>query len=274
VTSAKPGAQLIASAESSAFLDFFKDSAAIAKVELLKVMRDPTEVLARAVQPILWLVVFGEVFSRVRGIPTGSVSYLAFLTPGILAQSVLFAAIFYGVAVVWERDLGIVHKLLVSPAPRSALVFGKAVSAGFRGVVQAVVIYLTVLALHVNVRWNPFSIAGVVLAVMLGSAIFATFSLIIACLVKSRERFMGIGQLMTMPLFFASNAIYPLALMPRWLRVVAVINPLTYLVDALRGMMVAHAQTLHGPLMNLGFLCIVFVGLLAVATRLYPSLAR
>ena len=105
-------------------------------------MRDPTEVLARAVQPMLWLVVFGEVFSRVRGIPTGSVSYLAFLTPGILAQSVLFAAIFYGVAVIWERDLGIVHKLLVSPAPRSALVYGKAVSAGFRGVVQAVVIYL------------------------------------------------------------------------------------------------------------------------------------
>jgi ABC-2 type transport system permease protein len=90
-----------------------------------------------------------------------------------------------------------------------------------------------VLVLRVNVRWNPLSIAGVVLAVMLGSAIFATFSLIIACLVKSRERFMGIGQLMTMPLFFASNAIYPLALMPRWLRVVAVVNPLTYLVDAL-----------------------------------------
>ena len=169
---------------------------------------------------------------------------------------------------------GGVHKLLVSPAPRSALVFGKAVSAGFRGVIQAVVIYLTVLALHVNVRWNPFSMAGVVLAVMLGSAIFSTFSLIIACLVKSRERFMGIGQLMTMPLFFASNAIYPLALMPHWLSVVALVNPLTYLVDALRGMMVAHAQTLHGPLLNLGFLCIVFVRLLAVATRLYPSLVR
>src|SRR6202790_800171 len=274
VTSAKPDAQLVASAESSAFLDFFKDSAAIAKVELLKVMRDPTEVLARAVQPILWLVVFGEVFSRVRGIPTGSVSYLAFLTPGILAQSVLFAAIFYGVAVVWERDLGIVHKLLVSPAPRSALVFGKAVSAGFRGVIQAVVIYLTVLALHVNVRWNPFSIAGVVLAVMLGSAIFSTFSLIIACLVKSRERFMGIGQLMTMPLFFASNAIYPLALMPRWLKVIAVINPLTYLVDALRGLMISQAQTMHSPLTNFAVLGSVLVALTWIASALYPTLVQ
>lgn len=274
MTSAKPDVQLAASVESPAILAFLRNSSAIAQVELLKVMRDPTEVLARAVQPVLWLVIFGEVFSRVRGIPTGSVSYIAFLTPGILAQSVLFAAIFYGVAVVWERDLGIVHKLLVSPAPRSALVFGKAVSAGFRGVIQAVVIYGTVLALRVTVRWNPLAIAGVVFAVMLGSAIFSTFSLIIACLVKSRERFMGIGQLMTMPLFFASNAIYPLALMPRWLQVVATINPLTYLVDALRGLMIAHAQTLHGPFANFAFLGLVFVILLGVATKLYPSLAR
>ncbi len=79
---------------------------------------------------------------------------------------------------------------------------------------------------------------------------------------------MGIGQLMTMPLFFASNAIYPLALMPRWLQVVATVNPLTYLVDALRGLMIEHAQTLHGPLVNLAFLGIVFVCLLAVAPRL------
>ena len=88
------------------------------------------------------MVVFGQVFSRVRGIPTGNVSYLAFMTPGILAQSVLFVAIFYGIAVIWERDLGIVHKLLVSPALRSALVYGKAASAGFRGAVQAIIIYV------------------------------------------------------------------------------------------------------------------------------------
>src|ERR1700719_3684115 len=272
VTSAKPGAQLIASAASSAFLDFFKDSAAIAQVELLKVIRDPTEVLARAVQPVLWLVVFGEVFSRVRGIPTGSVSYLAFLTPGILAQSVLFAAIFYGVAVVWERDLGIVHKLLVSPAPRSALVFGKAVSAGFRGVVQALVIYGTVLALHVEVRWNPLAIAGVVFAVMLGSAIFSTFSLIIACLVKSRERFMGIGQVLTMPLFFASNAIYPLSLMPSWLRVVSKANPLSYQVDALRTLMIMGSSTSFGLGKDFLMQFIAFAVLVAVATKLYPTI--
>lgn len=93
-----------------------------------------------AVQPVLWLAVFGQVFSQVRGIPTGNIGYLAFMTPGILAQSVLFAAIFYGIAVIWERDLGVIRKLLVSPSPRGARVFGKAIAAGFRGLLQAAII--------------------------------------------------------------------------------------------------------------------------------------
>ncbi len=271
--SVRPAALRAASAEPSPFLDFFGATAAVAGVELRKLLRDPTEVLARAVQPVLWLVIFGGVFSRVRAIPTGGVSYLAFLVPGILAQSVLFAAIFYGVAVVWERDLGIVHKLLVSPASRAALVFGKAVSSGFRGITQAVVIYFTAAAMRVPVRWTPLSVLGVVFGIMLGSAIFSTFSLIIACLVKSRERFMGIGQLMTMPLFFASNAIYPMAIMPAWVKAVALVNPLTYLVDALRGLIIG-SESLHPLAFNFGVLALIFLALLSVAARLYPSLAH
>jgi ABC-2 type transport system permease protein len=274
VTSATHDTQLAASAESSAVFNFFQQTEAIAEIELKKLIRDPTEVLARAVQPILWIVVFGSVFSRIRAIPTGDVSYIAFMTPGILAQSVLFTAIFYGIAVIWERDLGIVHKLLVSPAQRAALVYGKAASAGFRGLVQAFIIYMVALVLRIQIQWRPLPILGVLVGAMLGSAIFATFSFIIACLVKSRERFMGVGQLMTMPLFFASNAIYPIAMMPHWLRVVAFLNPLTYLVDALRSMMIEHGQSSHGLLVNFGVITVIFVILAAIATKLYPTLIR
>src|SRR5580658_2558028 len=138
------------------------------RIELKKMFRDPTELLSRAVQPILWLVIFGQVFSRVRGIPTGSVSYLAFMTPGILAQSILFSSIFYGIAVIWERDLGIIHKLLVSPASRGALVLGKAFSAACRGFIQAVIIYGLALIMGIGISLNPLSILGVTLAVLLG----------------------------------------------------------------------------------------------------------
>lgn len=261
------------SAKPSSIFSLFSESAAIAEVEMKKLLRDPTELFTRAVQPTLWLVVFGQVFSRVRGIPTGGVPYLAFMTPGILAQSVLFAAIFYGIAVIWERDLGIIHKLLVSPAHRVAFVLGKAISSGFRGVIQCAIIYILALALRIQVQWKLFPILGVIVGVALGSAIFATFSLIIACIVKSRERFMGIGQVLTMPLFFASNAIYPLALMPTWLRVVARINPLTYLVDALRGLMIG-GQNVHSMLTDFALLAVIFVILTAIAAKLYPTLVR
>jgi ABC-2 type transport system permease protein len=253
---------------------FILETAAVADVELRKLWRDPTELVSRAVQPVLWLTVFGQVMERVRGIHAGPVSYLVFITPGILAQSVLFSAIFYGIAVIWERDLGVVHKQLVSPAYRGALVLGKALSAGFRGLVQAGVIYLLAWLMHVELRHDVWAIAAVLATVVLGSAVFSTFSLIIACIVKTRERFMGVGQVLTMPLFFASSAIYPLELMPPWLQAIARFNPLTYLVDALRGLMVPGEPAFASWGVDFLVLGAVFALLMAVAVRLYPGLVR
>lgn len=255
-------------------IGFFKQSAAVTAAELSKIFRDPTELFSRAVQPVLWLVIFGQVFSRVHEIPTGGITYLAFITPGILAQSVLFSAIFYGLAVIWERDLGIVQKLLVSPAHRSALVLGKALSAGLRGLVQAVIVYFTAYLLHIGLRWNIAAIMQVLLGVVLGACIFSTFSLIIACIVKTRERFMGVGQLLTMPLFFASNAIYPLEMMPGWLKTIATLNPLTYLVDVLRDAMIEGGTTSHGLALDFGVMAAVFLLMLGIAANLYPDLAK
>jgi ABC-2 type transport system permease protein len=238
--------RLAASAEARAAVAFVDQTSAIAAAEIRKLARDPVQLATRAVQPALWLLVFGQVFARIKGIATGDMSYLEFMTPGVLAQSILFTAIFYGIAVIWERDLGIVHKILVSPANRTALVLGKALAAGVRGLSQAVIIYALALLLRVHLRLDVPSVAGVVCTVMLGSATFSTLSLLAACVVKTRERFMGIGQVITMPLFFASNAIYPLALMPGWLRALALVNPLTYLVDALRSLMLAGGQSAFG----------------------------
>src|SRR5205814_8000891 len=109
---------------------FIDKTLIIAELEVRKLRHEPTDLFTRAVQPVLWLVVFGQVFSRVRAIPTGDLRYLDFMAPGILAQSVLFISIFYGIAIIWERDMGILHKFLASPTPRTALVLGKALPAG------------------------------------------------------------------------------------------------------------------------------------------------
>src|SRR5579875_3993191 len=94
-------------------------------VELQKISHDRTELVTRAAQPVLWMLVFGETFNRIHAIPTGHLPYLDFLAPGIIAQSGLFVAIFYGIEIFWERDAGVLTKLLVTPTPRSALIFGK-----------------------------------------------------------------------------------------------------------------------------------------------------
>jgi ABC-2 type transport system permease protein len=254
---------------------FARQCLALAEMELRKLRHDPTELATRALQPTLWLAVFGEVFTRIRAIPTtGQMRYLDFLAPGVLAQSVLFIGIFYGIAVIWERDLGIVHKLLVSPAPRVALVLGKALSGGVRGLSQGVAVYLLSWFLGVGINWRPAALAGVAVAILLGAATFSTFSLIIACIVRTRERFMGIGQVLTMPLFFASNAVYPIAIMPNWLKVAAHLNPMTYEVDAMRALMVRGGSSIFGLGLDFTVLLAATLAMAAIASRLYANLVR
>ncbi|HVD98056.1 MAG TPA: ABC transporter permease [Cytophagaceae bacterium] len=223
-------------------LNFILKTFVITELEIRKIFHDPTELVMRAVQPALWLLIFGQVFTRMHAIP-GQTNYIDFMAPGILAQSVLFTSIFSGIAIIWERDLGLIHKLLATPTPRTSIVLGKSISAGLRTLPIVAIIYILAVLLGVRLQWNPLALMGVLLMIMLGAIFFSTFSLIIACLVKTRERFMGIGQLLTMPLFFASNAIYPLEIMPDWLKVISHVNPLTYMIDALRNFMIGSTST-------------------------------
>jgi ABC-2 type transport system permease protein len=252
---------------------FVTKTLVIAELEVRKLRHDFTEMIVRAIQPALWLLLFGEVFTKVRAISTGEVPYLDFMAPGILAQSVLFVAIFYGIAIIWERDMGIVHKFLASPTPRGALVLGKALSAGIRSLSQAVIIYLLAFLLGVKLNWTVSGLIGVIATVILGAALFSALSLIIASLVKTRERFMGMGQVLTMPLFFASNAIYPISLMPTWLQIVSHANPLTYQVDALRAFMLAHGTSSLGLGLDFSFLVVATVIAVVIGAKVYPRVA-
>ncbi|MGK4578878.1 ABC transporter permease [Kitasatospora sp. HPMI-4] len=244
---------------------------AMCLVELQKLRHDRTELYTRAVQPALWLLIFGETFTRLRAIPTGDVPYLDYLAPGIIAQSAMFIAIFYGIMIIWERDSGVLTKLLVTPTPRSALVTGKAFAAGVKALIQAVVVLLIAAALGVSLSWNPLNLAGVALVVMLGSAFFSCLSVSIAGIVLTRDRLMGIGQAITMPLFFASNALYPVALMPGWLQAISKGNPLSYEVDALRGLLLGTPAHLGLDFLVLAVAALAGIG---VASALLGRLAR
>jgi ABC-2 type transport system permease protein len=239
--------------------------------EIQKIRHDRTELLTRAIQPALWLLIFGVTFDRLHAIPTGHIDYLDFLTPGILAQSGMFVAVFYGIQVIWERDAGVLAKLLVTPTPRAALVTGKAFAASIRAFSQVIVILVLARILGVNFTANPLGLILAALAVVLGSAFFATLSLTIAGLAMTRERLMGIGQAITMPLFFASNALYPVSLMPPWIRAFSKINPLSYEVNALRRLLLGTPGNL---LMDFGVLVFALVLGVTVAAAILPRLVR
>ncbi len=209
----------------------------IAEMEARKIRHDSTELWMRAVQPALWLLIFGEVFNAIRGLAPGGFSYIQYITPGVLAQSVLFVAIFYGITIVWERDVGLLTKLLSTPSPRISVVVGKALAAGVRGIFQGIMIFALALIIGVNLRFDPLDVLGVFIVVVLFAMCFASLSMTLASFLKTRDRMMGIGQAITIPLFFGSNAIYPVSLMPTWLQYISAYNPLSYVVDAMRSML-------------------------------------
>jgi ABC-2 type transport system permease protein len=242
---------------------------AFALVELQKLSHDYSELLTRMVQPALWLLIFGQTFSRLHVIDTGGVPYLSFLAPGIIAQSALFISIFYGIQIVWDRDAGILAKLMVTPSPASALITGKAFAAGVRSVAQVVGVLVIAYLMGIHLTANPLRIVAAMAVVVLGSAFFACLSMTLAGLVRNRDRLMGIGQAITMPLFFASNALYPVDVMPPWLRWLSAINPLSYEVNALRALLLG---TPGNTLLDIGILLVAALLGVAAASALLRRL--
>jgi ABC-2 type transport system permease protein len=244
-------------------------TAAIARVELQKLRHDNLDVFTRSVQPLLWLFVFGTALRHARTLAAGHSDYRAYIAPGVMAQAALFVAIFYGLAIIWERDLGQLQRLLATPLPRLGIVLGKASGAAVRAIVQASVLLAVLAAARIHLRWTPQGVLGSVALLALGTVAFACLSMVLASLLRTRERFMGIGQLVTMPLFFASSALYPLSIMPGWLQALARVNPLTYEVHGMRDLLlgISSGGTLWVDFaVTLGF-CAVLAG---AAARLYP----
>jgi ABC-2 type transport system permease protein len=237
--------------------------------ELRKLRHDHLDIFTRSVQPLLWLFIFGTALRHNQALAGGSSDYRAYLAPGVMAQAALFVAIFFGLGVIWDRDVGQLQRLLATPLPRLGIVLGKATGAAIRALAQAVVLLVVIAVAGISIRWSVQGVVGAVTLLLLGTAAFACLSMILASLVRTRERFMGIGQLVVMPIFFASSALYPLALMPAWLRAVAHANPLTYEVHGMRQLLLG--ISVGGTLwvdfaVAIGFLVVMAV----IAAKTYP----
>jgi ABC-2 type transport system permease protein len=241
----------------------------IARAELQKLRHDPLDLFTRAAQPLLWLFVFGTALRHTRSLTASGYDYRTYIAPGVMAQAALFIAIFFGLAIIWERDLGQLQRLLATPLPRTAIVLGKAAGAAVRAIVQALFLLAVVAAAGIGFRWRVEGVLGALALLALGTAAFACLSMLLASVLRTRERFMGLGQLIVMPLFFASSALYPISIMPAWLRAIARGNPLTYEVHGLRQLLIGYSS---GGTLWVDFLVVAgfFVIFLLAAARAYP----
>jgi ABC-2 type transport system permease protein len=206
--------------------------------ELIRFRSDRLRIVTSLVQPLLFLFVLGSGLQTVASAGTHGVDLKTFIYPGILCIAVMFTAMFSAASIVWDREFGFLREMMVAPVRRSSIVIGKclggATVASFQGVI------VIALAGFVNVPYDPLLILGIfVLQLLLAFAITA-FGVMVAVRIKQMQSFMGVMQMIVMPMFFISGALFPVAGLPVWLTVLNRIDPLTYAVDPMRRLVFNH----------------------------------
>jgi ABC-2 type transport system permease protein len=207
--------------------------------ELIRFRSDRLRAVTSLVQPVLFLFVLGTGLSRLasRGMPAG-VDFSTFIYPGVLAMSVLFTAIFSAASIVWDREFGFLREMLVAPVRRWAIVVGKCLGGATVATFQGII--FLALAGVAHVPYDPVLLLTLVGELLLLSFTLTAFGVMMAARIKQIQAFMALTQMLVMPLFFLSGALYPLNGLPSWLTVLTRIDPLTYIVDPMRHAVFSH----------------------------------
>jgi ABC-2 type transport system permease protein len=207
--------------------------------ELLRFQADRLRIVSSLVQPVLFLLVLGTGLSRLagHGMPPG-LSFSTFIYPGVLSMSVLFTALFSAGSIVWDREFGFLREMLVAPVSRAALVLGKCLGGATVATFQGLVILA--MAGLVHVPYNPVLFLEVIGELLLLSFTLTAFGVAVAAKITQMQAFMALNQMMVMPLFFLSGALYPLNGLPAWLTIVTRFDPLTYVVAPMRHAVFSH----------------------------------
>ena len=206
--------------------------------ELLRFIADKPRIFSALVQPVLFLFVLGTGLSRIASAGTHGVNLRTFVYPGALAMAVLFTAIFSAASIVWDREFGFLREMLVAPVRRGSIVLGKclggATVAGFQGVL------VICLAGLVGVPYTPALVLEVLILQLLLAFALTAFGVMLAVRIKQMQSFMAVTQMLIMPMFFISAALFPVTGLPAWLTILNRLDPITYAVDPIRRAVFAH----------------------------------
>ncbi|HUB74542.1 MAG TPA: ABC transporter permease [Solirubrobacteraceae bacterium] len=210
------------------------------KRELIRFSHDRLRIVASLMQPFLFLFVLGTGLSRLAAHGTHGVNLRTFVYPGVLCMAVMLIAMFSAASLVWDREFGFLREMMVAPVRRSSLVVGKclggATVAGFQGVI------VLCLAGLVGVPYNAVLIIEVFALQLLVAFSITAFGVMVAARITQVQSFMALTQMVILPMYFISGALFPVSHLPRWLEILNRLDPLTYAVDPMRRIVFEHVH--------------------------------
>jgi ABC-2 type transport system permease protein len=206
--------------------------------ELIRYRSDRLRMVTTLIQPLLFLFVLGSGLQRLSSAGTHGVSLKTFIYPGILCISVMFTAMFSAASIVWDREFGFLREMMVAPVRRSSIVIGKCLGGASVACIQGVIVMC--LAGLVNVPYDPLLLLGIFGLQLLLAFTITAFGVMVAIRIKQMQSFMGVMQMIVMPMFFISGALFPASGLPGWLTVLNRLDPLTYAVDPMRRLIFNH----------------------------------
>jgi ABC-2 type transport system permease protein len=202
--------------------------------DMVKFLRDRRNLITSLVRPFLWLVAFGFGLRASVKLPGAGPDFVSFLVPGMAAMTVLFSSMFAAISIVWEREFGFLKELLVAPIPRGAIVAAKLAAGSATATVEAAL--MLALSTLIGARFSVVgALASLPLLAVFGMSVNA-LGIVVAARMKSFEGFGSVVNFVIQPIFFLSGALYPIDGLPRVLRMIVLINPMSYVVDAVRGL--------------------------------------
>jgi ABC-2 type transport system permease protein len=206
--------------------------------ELMRFSSDRLRIVTALVQPLLFLFVLGSGLQQLSSASTHGVDLKTFIYPGILCIAVMFTAMFSAASIVWDREFGFLREMMVAPVRRSSIVIGKCLGGATVASLQGVI--LLCLAWAVDVPYSVTLILGILALQLLLAFSITAFGVMVAARIKQMTAFMGVMQMVVMPMFFISGALFPVAGLPAWLAVLNRLDPLTYAVDPMRRLVFNH----------------------------------
>lgn len=231
--------------------------------QIKRFFRAKSRIVGAVGQPLLFLLALGyglgSVYKR-----AGEGDYIQFLVPGIMAQTVLFSAMFYGAMIMFDKQFGFLKETLVAPVSRVKIMLGGALGGATTAVMQGMLVFVIALGLGFRPKnWSLLIVAFVALCIL--AVAIASFSSGIGSFVEDMQGFQAINQFLVFPLYFLSGALYPLTNVPTWLRIIAELNPMSYAVDAIRGALIG--QTHFGMMKD--FVVLMITAIILIAFGVY-----